>query len=158
MPSLAALDKSRARWHLMGSGGGVPAGDKAAIEEAMDTLPDDYTLQQVRLQLDRCDQTWALTRVSEESDPPIFQREIYAGDINRTIVRSAQDKRLRDYYWSIYYAEVEQLARILWVPEYRTPASDHWRFARGGGEYVQALPGVADSCISDRIMLSTNYG
>lgn len=158
MTSLVGLDKSRTRFHLYGTGGGVPAGDKAAIEEAMDTIPDNYTLQQVRTQLDRCDQTWDLTRVSSESDPPIFQRELYSGDINRTIVRSAQDKRLRDYYWSIYYAEVEQLARMLWVPEYRTPNSDHWRFVRGAGEYVQALPGVADSCVSDRIILAINYG
>jgi hypothetical protein len=141
----------------MGSGGGVPAGDKAAIEEAMENLPDNYTVQQVRRQLDRCDEAWTLTEVTSSNDPPIFQREITSGDINRSVVRSAQDRRLRDYYWDIYYKEVEQLARILWVPEYRTPNNDHWRFARSGGEFVMSLPGVADSCVSDRIYLSINY-
>lgn len=157
MPALTEADKQRARWHLYGSGGGVPAGDKAAIEEAIDNLPDNYTVQQVRRQLDRCDAAWEKTDVNGTSDPPVFQREITSGDINRSVVRSAQDKRLVDYYWQIYYKEVEDLARILWVPEYRTPENDHWRFARSGGEYVMSLPGAADSCVSDRIYLSINY-
>lgn len=139
---MVALDdnyKSRCRWHLFGTGAGVPAGDRAKLEEAMNKVPDDVTLTYIRQLIDRCNSAWADLAFVQTTIT--IQAETYAGDINRTVLRGQKNSELVRFYYDIYYRHVDSLARALWVPDYTTPSSDYYRYARYGGEYVNSIPG-----------------
>ncbi|ABA24671.1 hypothetical protein Ava_D0006 [Trichormus variabilis ATCC 29413] len=155
MPALSELDKSRCRFHL-GYGAGVPAGDRARLEEAMNLLQDDYEVQRIQQILERCDRAFEASELLGDSSR-FNTKELYTGDINRAILReSARDSRV---WWENYLKETDLLAaHPLWVPNYRQEANLRYRFARTGAEFIMAVPGVADTCTGDRISMSTNYG
>lgn len=140
MVTLSTRYQSKARFHLVGTGAGIPAGDLARIEEAFATIPDDTIRTYIEDLIDRCDDAWNDIKTLDTSQT--VQAESYAGDINRTIVRAQKNLQVFQYYYKIYYTNVEELARSLWVPEYRTPNGDHLRFARSGGEYINSVPGA----------------
>lgn len=153
MVALAELDKSRTRFHL-GYGAGTPAGDRARLEEAMNELGDNYEVNRVREILDRCDRAYELT---EQNQSGRFEtKELYVGDINRSIVR--ESNRDSKKWWENYLKETDLLAfHPLWVPNYRREENLRYRFARIGAEYIMGVPGPADTCVSDRIQLSREF-
>jgi hypothetical protein len=140
MPALDDTYKRLARWHLVGTGGGVPAGDLARIEEAINEIPDDQALLKVKQAINWCESAWADLQFFQNTIT--MNAESYAGDINRIVTRAQKGKQVAEFYEEVYYKRVDMLARILWVPEYRTPNSDVHRYARHGGEYVKSLPGT----------------
>jgi len=142
MPDLRLTDPiyaSRIRFHLMGTAAGVPAGDRARIEEALATIPDDTTLNYIKTIVDNCDKSWG--DLSNFKNSITVAAETYSGDINRTVLRAQRSKEVMDLYEEAYYKYVNMLARALWVPDYTTPMSDAYRFARHGGDYVKSIPG-----------------
>ncbi|UBF29836.1 hypothetical protein K9N68_37130 (plasmid) [Kovacikia minuta CCNUW1] len=134
MPSAVAFT-------LWGTGAGIPAGDQVRIEEAINTIPDDVALGYIVKQLDRCDV--AFNQIADAGNVQVVAGELYSGDINRSVLRSQKNFQVVELYWKRYFLEVDQLARTLWCPEFRTPDSDYYRYARSGGEYVKSLPGTA---------------
>ncbi len=150
MPALSELDKSRCRFHL-GFGAGVPA----RLEEAMNLLQDDYEVRRTQEILERCDRAFEATEILGDTSR-FHTKELYAGDINRSILReSARDSRT---WWENYLKETDLLAaHPLWVPNYRREENLRYRFARTGAEFIMAVPGPADTCISDRIFFSSNF-
>jgi hypothetical protein len=154
MPALSELDKSRTRFHL-GYGAGTPAGDRARIEEAMNGLQDDYEVNRVREILERCDRAFVLTE--QNADGRYQSKELYVGDINRSIIRE-ETNRTNRLWWENYLKETDLLAfHPLWVPNYRREENLRYRYARYGAEFIKAVPGPADSCVSDRIQLSREF-
>lgn len=153
---LSDYDRSRALFHLgAASIAGIPAGDVARFYEAFNDIQNDYMMNKVREQLDRCDRAWELSELANENGR--FQtKSLYQGDINRAIINiSAKDNRV----WAENYLEEgRKLAQMLWVPFYRDEESLRYRFARIGQEYINAVPGVADTCGVSRVEATIRYG
>jgi hypothetical protein len=145
--ALSELDKSRVYFHLgLGCRAGCDAGDLAEVEQACTTIPDDYTHGRVKQQLDLCDAAWDKARLGGEGR--FTTREIYQGDLNRAILReSASDDRV---WKEQYFNEVEELAQLLWVPNYRMAGADRFRFTRAAGSFISCIPGNADTSVSSR--------
>lgn len=155
MSALSELDKSRCRFHL-GYGAGVPAGDRARLEEAMNLLQDDHELKRIKEILSRCDRAFEATELLGDTSR-FDSKELYTGDINRSVLReTTRDSRA---WWENYLKETDLLAaHPLWVPNYRQEGNLRYRFARIGAEFIMAVPGPADTCVSDRLQLSSEYG
>ena len=145
---LSTLDKDRARFHLgYTSYAGIDAGDVAQLEEAVQDIRSDYSLCRIIEQLDICDDAWESSKATREA----FRfdvRESYAGDINRTILRDTTGNVKR--WWEIYLWETDQLANLLWTPNYRQPDIQRYRYQRAAAAFVRAIPGVADTSVSSR--------
>lgn len=139
MVALSQTYQERCLWHLVGTAAGVMAGDLARIYEAMNNIPSDSALRYVQELIDTCDEAWRDLKVAKNITT--VSAETYAGDLNRTVARGQRNLELIKYYRDLYYYWVDQLARKLWTPEYTTPDSDYYRYARFGGEYVNSLPG-----------------
>lgn len=155
MPALSELDKSRTRFHL-GYGAGTPAGDRARLEEGMNGLQDDYELNRVKEMLSRCD--YAFEKTEQDAEGRFESKELYVGDINRSIIRNANSNADLRLWWENYLRETDLLAwHPLWVPNYRREENLRYRFARTGAEFIKAVPGPADTCVSDRIQLSSDF-
>ena len=154
MPALASLDKSRVRYHLRyAAPNSIPAGDAGRLEEQMRSLPDDYTVQRVRVHLDRCDDAF------DKSQPGVgtySQKQLVVGDINRSTTTSSNKDFIQVF--RAYLAETDHLAYLLNVPNYADPAQGYGRFVRYGDVSVaSSLPGVPDTCVGDRMSLSSNF-
>jgi hypothetical protein len=149
---LSPNDKSRTRFHLgMNSGGGVPAGDLSRLEEAMARIPDSYWYSRVVEHLDRCDRAWAVSEVFGSPDGPRPSRiERFTGDTERAIYQSDPIKA-DQIGREVYLREVDRLAETLYVSNYRREESRRHGFWASGGEFVNALPGPADTSVVDRI-------
>ena len=154
MVSLSADYRSAARFHLYGTGAGIPAADLARFEEAVTELPDNKTRTYVNGIIDRCDNSW--DRIEQAELTQTVQAETYAGDLNRTVLRAQKNKQVLEFYYDAYYKHVDMLARTLAVSEYRTPANDAHRFHRWGGEYVNSLPGLRGNA-GDPIWTASNF-
>ncbi len=160
MVALSELDKSRVYFHLgYGCKGGIDAGDLAEVEDACDAVPDDYTYGRIKEQLDTCDEAHETAKLN--SDRTRYStRELYTGDLNRAIVReNSKDNRL---WKEEYFNETEELARLLWVPNYRAPGMERYRFSRAAGAFINAIPGPADTSVSSRrlelVQLGGSFG
>ena len=149
---LSDTDKSRCRYHLRYSAG-VPAGDRARLEEAISTADDAYTANKISEQLDRCDAAELATAIDNLS---IGMRVAYIGDINRTQLTTDvnQLKKWRDNY----QYETDRLADILWVVNYNDPMMAVYRYERNGGTFVNAIPGIATNSAGSDSWLNQNYG
>lgn len=147
---LTDLDQSRCLFHLgCASTAGVPAGDVSRFYEAFNDIQNDYMMNKVREQLDRCDRAWELSELA--NDGGRFQtKSLYAGDLNRSIINiSAKDNRV---WTENYLIESDHLAQMLWVPNYRrTEEALRFRFSRDGGEYIMSIPGNADTACVSRV-------
>jgi hypothetical protein len=154
MVALSSIYASRVRFHLMGCAAGVPAGDRARIEEAINTIPDTDTATYIKGIVDQCDKAYA--DLSNAKSSITVAAETYSGDINRTVLRAQKSKQVMDLYKEFYHFWVDQLARRLWVPDYTTPMSDAYRYARHGGEYIKSIPG-ANGRNGDNYWLALNF-
>ena len=146
---LSDFDKSRVRYHLGYFTVSVPAGDYARLEEAMNTVPDSYFYDKIVIQIGRCDTAEKKTEVATS---PSTRLENIAGDVDRTI-RSSNAKEALKVWDEIYLYETNRLAGILYVPNYKDPFQARYRYERSGAEFIQALPGPADTAVGSRIYL-----
>ena len=147
---LSDFDKSRVRYHLGYFTVSVPAGDYARLEEAMNTIPDSYFYDKISVQLGRCDTAEKKTEVATS---PSTRLESIAGDVDRTI-KSSNAKEALKIWNEIYLYESNRLAGILYVPNYKDPVQARYRYERSGAEYIQSLPGPADTAVGSRVYLS----
>ena len=150
---LSQFDKSRTRYHLGYFTVSVPAGDYARLEEAMNTIPDSYFYDKIVLQLSRCDTAEKRTEVATS---PSTRIESIIGDVVRTI-RFSNAKEALKVWDEIYLYETNRLAGILYVPNYKDPYQARYRYERSGAEFIQALPGPADTAVGSRVYLNFNW-
>lgn len=147
---LSDFDKSRVRYHLGYFTVSVPAGDYARLEEAMNTIPDSYFYDKISTQIGRCDTAEKKTEVATS---PSTRLESIAGDVDRTI-KSSNAKDALKIWNEIYLYETNRLAGILYVPNYKDPIQARYRYERSGAEYIQSLPGPADTAVGSRVYLA----
>jgi hypothetical protein len=149
MVILAQLNQSRALFHLgMSAKVGIDVGDLAEAQEAFETIIDDYTHNRVIEQLDICDEAWEATKLTRTGGR-YTTREIYDGDLQRTILReSAKDSRR--VWWENYINECQELAQLLHCPNYRLEEQRRFMYSRSGASYINAIRGVADTSVSSR--------
>ena len=151
--------KSKIRWHLGYNTTSIPAGDQARLEEALDNVPDSFWYSKIVEQITRCDEAEKRTDMTggmNNNITPAGRKENIAGDVDSTI--STTDFRDTLKTWtSIYLFETDRLANHLYVPNYRNPEQARYRFNREGAEFIQALPGPADTAVGTRLMLSASY-
>lgn len=145
MVVLANRDRSRVRFHLgMGSTAGIPEGDVARLEEAMDTVYDNYQLYRIQDILTRCDEAWEAARPG--TGGPV-SKELISGDINRSVIRTTDPFRAQEIAYQNYIRETDNLAQELWVANYRQERHLRYRYERSGGSYINLLKGVADTAV-----------
>ena len=150
---LSDFDKSRVRYHLGYFTVSVPAGDYARLEEAMNTVPDSFFVDKIIVQIGRCD---TAEKKTEVASTPSTRLETIAGDVDRTIRSSNAEEALK--IWSeIYLYETNRLAGILYVANYKDPVQARYRYERSGAEFIQALPGPADTAVGSRMHLAENW-
>ena len=152
---LSQFDKSRTRYHLGYFTISVPAGDYARLEEAMNTIPDSFFYDKVILHLDRCDRAEKKTFLYD-ADPPATRLETIRGDVDRTIRSTALLQALKESA-EVYLYETNRLAMILYVANYRDPEQARYRYERSGAEFIQALPGPADTAVGTRVLLHREW-
>ena len=150
---LSSFDKSRVRYHLGYFTVSVPAGDFARLEEAMNTVPDSFFVDKIIVQIGRCD---TAEKKTEVASTPSTRLETIAGDVDRTI-RSSNAKEALKVWSEIYLYETNKLAGILYVPNYKDPLQARYRYERSGAEFIQALPGPADTAVGSRMHLSETW-
>jgi len=150
---LSDFDKSRVRYHLGYFTVSVPAGDYARLEEAMNTIPDSFFNDKIIIQIGRCD---TAVKKTELASTPSTRLETIAGDVDRTI-RSSNAKDALKIWSEIYLYETNRLAGILYVPNYKDPMQARYRYERSGAEFIQALPGPADTAVGSRMHLAENW-
>ena len=150
---LSDFDKSRVRYHLGYFTVSVPAGDYARLEEAMNTVPDSFFVDKIIIQIGRCD---TAEKKTEVASTPSTRLETIAGDVDRTI-RSSNAKEALKIWSEIYLYETNRLAGILYVANYKDPVQARYRYERSGAEFIQALPGPADSAVGSRMHLAENW-
>ncbi len=150
---LSDFDKSRVRYHLGYFTVSVPAGDYARLEEAMNTIPDSFFNDRIIVQIGRCD---TAEKKTEVASTPSTRLETIAGDVDRTI-RSSNAKDALKIWSEIYLYETNRLAVILYVPNYKDPMQARYRYERSGAEFIQALPGPADTAVGSGMHLAENW-
>ena len=151
--------KSKIRWHLGYNTTSIPAGDQARLEEALDNVPDSFWYSKIVEQITRCDEAEKRTDITggmNNNITPAGRKENIAGDVDRTI-RTTHFRDTLKTWTSIYLFETDRLANHLYVPNYRNPEQARYRFNREGAEFIQALPGPADTAVGTRLMLSASY-
>lgn len=103
--------------------------------------------------LDRCDNLWDLTDPTSSKVFSQFQQII--GDVNRQ-TRTVTIQDVLKLNREAYYIATDDLAYFVNVPNLQRPTNSQYLFTNLGSSYVLAPPGAADTCISDRLWLSTH--
>ena len=151
--------KSKCKWHLGYNHTSIPAGDIAIIEEALNNVQDSFWVSKIIEQVGRCDEAEKrtdMTGILNNNITPAGRRENIAGDVDRTI-RSSNAKDALKIWSEIYLYETNRLAGILYVPNYKDPMQARYRYERSGAEFIQALPGPADTAVGSRMHLAENW-
>jgi hypothetical protein len=151
--------QSKVRWHLGYNNTSVPAGDQARLEEAVNNIPDSFWYSKISEQVTRCDEAEKRTDMTGSVNnfiTPKNRLENIAGDVSRTISTSDFKETLKTWT-QIYIYETDRLALHLYVPNYRNPEQARYRFNREGAEFIQALPGPADTAVGTRLMFENSF-
>ena len=150
--------KSKIRWHLGHNTTSIPAGDLARLEEALNNVPDSFWYSKLVEQVSRCDEAEKRTDMTgsvNNNSVPRNRLENIAGDVDRTITTTDFKETLKTWT-EIYLYETDRLALHLYVANYRNPMQARYRFEREGAEFIQALPGPADTAIGTRFYYEYN--
>lgn len=150
--------KSKIRWHLGYNTTSIPAGDLARLEEALNNVPDSFWYTKLVEQVGRCDEAEKRTDMTgsvNNNSVPRNRLENIAGDVDRTITTTDFKETLKTWT-EIYLYETDRLALHLYVANYRNPMQARYRFEREGAEFIQALPGPADTAIGTRFYYEYN--
>ena len=150
--------KSKIRWHLGYNTTSIPAGDLARLEEALNNVPDSFWYSKLVEQVSRCDEAEKRTDMTgsvNNNSVPRNRLENIAGDVDRTITTTDFKETLKTWT-EIYLYETDRLALHLYVANYRNPMQARYRFEREGSEFIQALPGPADTAIGTRFYYEYN--
>ena len=119
----------------------------------MNTITDSYFYDKISVQIGRCDTAEKKTEVATS---PSTRLESIAGDVDRTIKSSNAQEALK--VWDdIYLYETNRLAGILYVPNFKDPTQARYRYDRSGAEFIQALPGPADTSVGSRVVLAESW-
>jgi len=153
---LSDFDTDRASWHLgLSAGAQIPAGDMARFYEAVRRIPSSYWYAKVIEHLDRCDRAWAasevVANVAETGQLAPSRTQRIFGDANRS-VEISDPLNADQQYREIYLREVDRLAQTLYVPNYRRESTMRFAYSRSGGEFINALPGPADTSVGTRVL------
>jgi hypothetical protein len=150
MVALGQIDKERVFFHLgYGSRVAIDAGDVARVEQACEEVYSDYMAGQIVQLLDICDATYEQKYLIQNNW--FDAREIHEGDINRASRRNEPQKQQR--IWQEEYNRVtNELAKLLRVTNYNSPDSWQWTHDRNSGDYLNIIPGVADTSVSSRAL------
>jgi hypothetical protein len=144
MVSLSPSDIDRAKFHTgIVNISTIAAQDVSRLLEACATIEGNYVKSMVIKQLDRCDEIWLKTDMTEE---PANEKRLYSGDVNRSEIffSLAESMRLWD---EAYLRETDRLCRLLSVPNYHKVDLDRYRFERSGATFINAIPGPKDTAI-----------
>lgn len=157
MVALSTLDQERVREHLgYNVPRGVPAGLEQRLQEAVAEIRSNeayHGVHGITYWLERCDR--ALIASDPTSAEAYAQRQLILGDVNRsTTTISSRDI---DFWFELYLKQTDQLAFKLNVPNLRRPDKAAWLWVRWGSDYVAALPGAPDTCLSDRLYWHFNW-
>lgn len=161
MTLLSPQDQERSYTHLgYGSIDGIPAGDLAELQRGFTKIRSDYQANVVSRILDACDYWFNLwLQPYGEMLSEINSKELIQGDINRSVLRTGNPEDLRKIVWESYLARVRELAQQLWVPNYRDEMNLRFRFERSGGDFINSIPGPADTAVgAAQFELLTNAG
>lgn len=151
-------DISRAAFHLgINVGAQVPAGDVARFYEACDRIPDSHWYDRIINQLDRCDRAWdaseVMKKVAETGQIAPSRQQFITGDANRAI--DISDPIIADnQHREVYLREVDRLAETLYVPNYRREEVRRYAFERSGSEFINTIPGPADTALNGRVAMA----
>lgn len=117
MSSLAAVDKSRVRYHLAYNES-VPTGDRALLELRMTRIADTYTVSKIVERLNRCDRTETESETDAQTSG-IASKRLLLGDVNRTDVLYETVSLEKRY--KAYLKECDAVAVALGVKNWRDP-------------------------------------
>lgn len=153
MPKLPERDKNRCRIHLGYVMDAVPDGDAFVLEDRMDNIRNNQEIQWIQGLLDRCDEAWDRMFLDRQATG-IARTVSTIGDINRTeTVNVAESMKARR---GAYDMAVELLSQQLAVPVYRKVGGARLHEVTGRR---RSLPrGPADTCRSDKMWMSLNFG
>lgn len=101
--------------------------------------------------LERCDELWDLTNPLSSKVFSQFQQII--GDVNRQ-TRTVTINDVLKSNREAYYLATDDLSYFVNVPNLQRPRNSQYLFTNLGSSYVLAPSGAADSCVSDRLLLS----
>lgn len=153
---LSDYDISRVQFHLgINRSAQVPAGDVARVMEAVNRIPDSHWYERTTAQLGRCDRAYDASEVMKEvategAMAPSRQQRIF-GDTNR-VIDISDPLSADNQYWEIYLRECDRLAEMLYVPNYRRPEIRRYAFERAGAEFINCIPGPADTSVAVRVL------
>lgn len=149
MAKVSPNDRSRIIHHLgYGARVGIGAGDLERLEEAMRGLDSNYQVNIIVAILDSCDEWFRIWLLPpDQMISSIQSRELIQGDINRAVIRTGNPDEARKSVWDNYIARTDEIAQQLWVANYRQPENLRYRFERSGGDFINALPGPADTAV-----------
>ena len=118
----------------------------------MARIPCSYFYSRVLEHLDRGDKVFKVSQIfRSETQPQPSRVERITGDTERAIFQSEPLKADRDY-WEVYLREADRLAQTLYVANYRRDEVRRYAYDRAGGEYINSIPGPADTAVGTRIV------
>lgn len=160
MPVLCDEDQYRIRHHLNYKTGVTDAGVFAWLLTSMNTIDSNYQISQIQDMLTRCELAFQETQTGGQDTGnqgmALAAKELYDGDLTRTRIQlRALDLKER---WNTYYLETDFLADTLNVPNLRRPgANETHSHLISGGAFIKAIPGPADTCISDKLYFQAHF-
>lgn len=125
MPSLSVADKENARFHLgLSCIVNIDVGDVIRFEQAVKEIPSDIIKRRIKELLDRCDKTYNNLDLITNDGRSVS--EIYAGDINRTVIRK-EDREQQRLWWYEYQKLTDRLAQMLGCANYNHEGMERYK-------------------------------
>lgn len=144
MPSLNDEYQSKCKFHL-GYNWSVPAVDVARLMKAMTDLPDEWTKSRVISHIDRCETSYALTHLSDDT---LLEISKDTRSVTRTGTFPSATNRIQqqyDRFWATkvkaYEYDVQILATTLSVRNYRDLENAVNAYLNDKGVYIESVRG-----------------
>lgn len=155
MTLLSRDDRERCYKHLgYGALDGIPAGDLFGLEEAFARVRSNHQADTIREILDSADEWWRILLLPpQQMINEITSKELILGDLNRSVTRTGNPDEARKSVRKSYLEITNLLAQELWVANYRDPMNIDYRFERSGGDFINSIPGPADTAVGANIYM-----